>query len=258
MRVKIYQIGNDSVFGVGPEGGELKAVAGPGLFAPEGFRFPYGVEAGGVGVVFGVGAVGNDKDLHILKQTAARPEGLPLVAVDLVEGFPDGYAPAFEFHMHQRQPIDQDGHVIAVVMAGALVPADGVLVDDLQAVLVDVFFVDQGDVFGAAVVPPQHLDEILLDLAGLFHNVFVGVGDGVDKELVPLAVGKGVVVQGLQLAAQVGDELRLGVDGQVGIALFGELPDEGFPPAPPRSGKRPSGWARGCTQPGRCPRWWRR
>ena len=58
--------------------------------------------------------------------------------------------------------------------------------------------------------------------------MLVGVGDGVGKELVPLAVGKGVVVQGLQLAAQVGDELRLGVDGQVGIALPGELPDKGF------------------------------
>ena len=69
--------------------------------------------------------------------------------------------------MHQRQAVDQDGHVIAVVMAGALGLADLVLVDNLQAVFVDVLLVDQGDVFGTTVVPPQHLDEILLDLAGL-------------------------------------------------------------------------------------------
>ena len=225
---KIYQIGNDSVFGVGPEGGELKAVTCPGLFAAQVFCFADGVEPGGVGVVFGVGAIGDNEDLHILKQTAASPEGLPLVAIDLVEGFPDGYAPAFEFHMHQRQAVDQDGHVIAVVMAGALGLADLVLVDNLQAVFVDVLLVDQGDVFGTTVVPPQNLDEILLDLAGLFHNMLVGVGNGMGKELIPLAVGEGIIVEGFQLTAQVGDEFRLGVDGKVGIPLFGELPDEGF------------------------------
>lgn len=48
--------------------------------------------------------------------------------------------------MHQRQAVDQDGHVIAVVMAGALGLADLVLVDNLQAVFVDVLLVDQGDV----------------------------------------------------------------------------------------------------------------
>ena len=90
-------------------------------------------------------------------------------------------------------------------MAGALGLADLVLVDNLQAVFVDVLLVDQGDVFGTTVVPPQNLDEILLDLAGLFHNMLVGVGNGMGKELIPL-----------------------GVDGKVGIPLFGELPDEGF------------------------------
>ena len=128
--------------------------------------------------------------------------------------------------MDQGQTVDQNGHVIAVVVAGALVPADGVLVDDLQPVVVDVFLVQQGDVFGSAVVSAQHLDEILLHLAGLFHNVFVGVGQGFMEKAVPLTVGEGVVVEGFQLTAQVGDEFRLGVDGQIGIALLGELLDE--------------------------------
>lgn len=58
--------------------------------------------------------------------------------------------------------------------------------------------------------------------------MLVGVGNGMGKELIPLAVGEGVIVEGFQLTAQVGDEFRLGVDGKVGIPLFGELPDEGF------------------------------
>ena len=223
---KVHQIGQDLVLCVRPEGGELEAVAGLGLFVAAGLSLADGIEPGGVGVVLDVGAVGDDEDLHILKQAAARPEGVPLVAVDLVEGFPDGHAPALEFHMDQGQTVDQNGHVIAVVVAGALVPADGVLVDDLQPVVVDVFLVQQGDVFGSAVVPAQHLDEILLHLAGLFHNVFVGVGQRLVEKAVPLAVCKGVVVEGFQLTAQVGDEFRLGVDRQIGIALLGELLDE--------------------------------
>ena len=223
---KVHQIRQDLVLCFRPEGGELEAVAGLGLFVAAGLGLADGVEPGGVGVVFGVGAVGDNEDLHILKQTAARPEGVPLVAVDLVEGFPDGHAPALEFHMDQGQAVDQDGYVVAVVVAGALVPADGVLVDDLQPVVVDVFLVQQGDVFGSAVVPAQHLNEILLHLAGLFHNVLVGVGQRLVEKTVPLAVGKVVAVEGFQLTAQVCDEFRLGVDGQIGIALLGELPDE--------------------------------
>ncbi len=51
--------------------------------------------AGGVGIILGVGAVRNNKDLHILKKAAGRPEALALIAFNLVEGLTDGDAPAF-------------------------------------------------------------------------------------------------------------------------------------------------------------------
>lgn len=224
---KIHQIRQIPVVGVGPEAGELEAAAGLGLPGPLVlFGFPDGAVPGGVGIVLGVGAVGYHKDLDVLIEAAARPEGVPLIAVDLLKGLPEGDAPALELHMDQGQAVDQDGHVVAVVVAGPLVGAYGVLMDDLEMVVVDLLFVDEGDVFSGAVVPVEHLDKILLDLAGLFQNVLVRVGNDTGEELIPLAVGKLVAVQGLQLPAQVGDQIRLLMDGQILIALLLEHPEE--------------------------------
>ena len=89
------------------------------------------IKAGTVGVVFGVGAIGDHKDLYILKQTAACPEGIPLVAVDLVEGFPDGHTAPLEFDMHQRQSVDQNRHVITIVVPGTLIFTNHILIDHL-------------------------------------------------------------------------------------------------------------------------------
>ena len=57
--------------------------------------------------------------------------------------------------MHHRQPVDQDRHVVAVRVGGAgaglvswVGSVDLVLVDDLQAIVVDVGLVDQPDVLG--------------------------------------------------------------------------------------------------------------
>ena len=90
----------------------------------------------------------------------------------------------------------------------------------------DVLLVDEGDVLGGAVVPVEYLYEVLLDLPGLLHDVLVGVGNGVLEELLPLAVGKLVIVQSLQLTAEVGDQVGLLVDWQIPIALLGEQMDE--------------------------------
>lgn len=219
---EVDEVGDHLVVGVRPEGGELKAVAGLLLFGLAGGRLPDGVKPGGVGVVLGVGAVGDDKDLHILEQAAPRPEGVPLVAVDLVEGLPDGHAPALELDMYQGQAVDQHRHIVAVVMLGPLLLAYLILVDDLETVVVDVLLVDEGDVLGGAIVPAEYLHEVLLDLPGLLDDVLVGVGNGILEELLPLAVRKLVIVQGLQLTAQIGDQVGLLVNLQIRIALLGE------------------------------------
>lgn len=223
---EVDEVGDHLVVGIRPEGGELKAVAGFLLLCLAAGCLTDGVEPSGVGVVLGVGTIGDDEDLHILKEAAPRPERVPLIAVNLVESLPEGHAPSLELDMYQWKTIDQDGHIIAVVVPGPLLLTHLVLVDDLETVVVDILLVDEGDIFGGAVIPPEHLHEVLLDLPGFLHDMLVGVSNSVGEEPLPLAVGKLVVVQGLQLAAQIGDEVGFLMNLQILIALLGEQLDK--------------------------------
>ncbi len=118
---EVHQIGDHPVVGIGPEAGEFKAVAGLLLLRCAGLRVLDGVEPGAVGIVFGVGAVGDHEDLHIFKQAAACPEGVPLVPVDLVERFPDRHAAAFQLNMHERQTVHEHRHIIPVIVPRSLI-----------------------------------------------------------------------------------------------------------------------------------------
>ena len=84
--------------------------------------------SGGVGVILGMGSVGDNENLNILIQAACRPKAVTLISLDLVKGFPDGNTTALQLHMNQRQTVHQNGHIIAGIVAalGFLV-----LVDDL-------------------------------------------------------------------------------------------------------------------------------
>lgn len=220
---EVYQIGNDFVVPIRPEGGELKAVAGLfGFISSLALLFDVAA-AGSVGIIFRVGAVGDDENLDIFKKAACCPEAVTLVALDLVERLADGHAAAFQLDMYQRQAVDEDGYVVArVVVARSLL----VLVEHLQTVVVDVLFVQQVDVFGRAAVLPQHLHMIELNPARLFQNAVVCARDAVLEKARPLAVRKGVVVQPLQLAAEVGDERGFVVDLQIFIPLRTQKPQK--------------------------------
>ena len=187
-----------------------------------------GIVAGAVGVVLGICAVGDHKNLRILVQTAARPERIPLVAVDLVERLPDGHPSPLQFHMNQRKAVDQNRHIVAVIMPCAVCLFYLILVDDLQAVVVDVLLVDQRDIFGAAIIPVQYLHIVFLNLPGLFRNMLVGVGNYITEKLPPLRIGKLVVVQLFQLAAEVSNQFILGMQRQIGVALLAQQPDKLF------------------------------
>ena len=166
---EVDQVRDRFVGGVGPPGSELEGVGVGGLglaLAARGLGDV--VEAGGVRVVLGLGAVGDDEDLDIAEQAGASPEGVTLVAVDLVEGLADGHAAALELDVHQWQAVDEDGDVVAGVVGACI---DDVLVGDLQAVIVDVRLVDKPDVLGLAVVPDESLDVVFLDAAGLLRDL---------------------------------------------------------------------------------------
>ena len=143
----------------------------------------------GVGVVLRQRAIADHKQLHVLEQPRACPEAVPLVAVDLVKGFANVDTATFEFDVHHRQAIDQDGHVVSVRACGAAVPlTDLVLVDHLQAIVVNILLIDQQDVLRRAIVPLQQLDVILLDAHRLLDDAIVRPGDPLGKELLPLDI----------------------------------------------------------------------
>ena len=91
---EVNQIRDDTVVCVCPEAGELKAVAGLFLLLLAGFRVLDRIEPGAVGIVLGVRAVADHKDLDILKQTASGPEGISLITVDLIECLSNRHATA--------------------------------------------------------------------------------------------------------------------------------------------------------------------
>ena len=181
------------------------------------------VAPGGVAVVFGQCAVGDDKQLHILEKAAPRPETLSSIAPNLVERLPDVHATSLELDVHQRQTVHQHGHVIAVLALAAL---RHILVDDLETVVVNVLLVNEPHIDGGAVVPRDGLDIILLNQRGLLLNAVVGVGDDAGEEMLPFPVAEAQVIQFLQLDAQVGDELPLALDGKILVGLRLELADE--------------------------------
>ena len=111
-------------------------------------------------------------------------------------------------------------------MPGPLALAYLILIDDLEAVVVDVFLVNEGNILGSTVVPAEHLHEVFLNLTGFFHDMLVGVGNGIVKELLPLAVAELVTVQRFQLTAQIGDEVGFLMNLQILIALLGEQLDK--------------------------------
>ena len=160
---KVDQIRNNAVVGIRPEGSKLKAIAGLFLLCLLRIGILDMVEPGGVGIVFGVGAIGDHEDLHKLIQTAGCPKTVPLIAVDLIESLANRHTPALQFDMYQRQTIDQNGHIIAVIVLGTIIGGHGVLIDHLQNIVMDVLFVNQDDIFALTVIPLQHLHMVFLD-----------------------------------------------------------------------------------------------
>ena len=88
----------------------------------------------------------------------------------LVKGFTNCDAALFQLHLHERQAVHQDGHVVAVGVGAGLLK----LLDHLHLVAGDVLLVQQVDVLNAAIVKHEVVDIVILNLAGLLHDAVAG------------------------------------------------------------------------------------
>ena len=63
-----------------------------------------------------------------------------------------------------------------------------ILIDDLQPVIMDVLFIYECNILGKTIITGQNLDIVLLYLSGLFHDMLIGIGNGIFEKIIPLCV----------------------------------------------------------------------
>jgi len=125
--------------------------------------------------------------------------------------------------MNKGQTVDQNRYIVAsIVLALRFL----ILVDHLQAVVVNILFIYKLNVLRSSIIPAEYLHMIRLDGTAFLNDAFVGIGKGLREETFPLAVSKGIVIQKLQLPSEVGDQTIFVMDGKVLIPLRGQQPDE--------------------------------
>ena len=137
-------------------------------------------------------AIGDHKDLDVFKETASRPKRFTIVTIYLVKSFFDLHAPALELDVHHRQAVDQDRDIITVSSPAVL---HAVLIEHLQAVVVDIGFIQQIDVFHAPIIAAKQLDMIFLDDCRLFLNAIIGICQLGSKKALPLIIAELEAVQ---------------------------------------------------------------
>ena len=145
---KINQIRDHTIVGVRPEAGKFKAVACPRLACSSFLMFLFRISSGTIGIILRICSIRNDKNLNILIQSTPCPKRLSLIAVNLVKCLTNSNTSSFQFNMHERQTINQNGHIIAIVVLCAVLFADRILIDNLQSVIMDVCFINQCNILG--------------------------------------------------------------------------------------------------------------
>jgi len=85
----------------------------------------------------------------------------------------------------QREAIDEDGDVVPCFIGTCSL---FILVNHLKAIVMDVFFVDEVNVLGSAVVTPEKLFIVGLNFSGLFDDAFAAIGKSLGKEALPFSV----------------------------------------------------------------------
>ncbi len=142
---------------------------------------------------------------------------MALVAVDLVEGFFEFEAAAFEFDLDQRQAVDEDGDVVAVFVLA--LHAD--LLRDLVLILTPVLLVEKFEVKAVAIVAGD-LEAIAEGFGALEDIAFVEVVEHFSE----LVVGDADAVVLFELGFEVGQQGGFVLDGHILVTQADELADE--------------------------------
>ena len=124
-----------------------------------------------------------------------RPERLPLITVNLVKGFTDSHTSSLQLDMYKGKAVDQYCNIIAIVVFCTVFLTGCVLIDNLQPVVVDVLFIYEHNVFGRSIITSQYLDIIFLYFSCLFHDMLIGIGNGIFEKIIPLCIGKLIMIQ---------------------------------------------------------------
>ena len=217
---EVYQVGNYLIVRVRPKRRKFKAGARPAFLRLTRAGVFNGIVARAVGIIFCIRSVADNENLNVLEKPATCPKRISAVTIDLIKCLANGDAAPLKLDMNKRKAVYQNSYVVAVIMPRALRGADCILIDDLQAVVMNVVAVNERDVFRQAVVAPQHLNIVFLNLRRLLRNAVIGVGNNRAEKSRPLAVAELVTIKLLKLPAQVCNQFLLRVNRDIIIAAL--------------------------------------
>ena len=179
-------------------------------------------KACGVRIVFRFRAVRDHKHLHEVEHGPACPERIPQITVDLVESLLDAHPSALQFDMHQWQTIHEDGHIVAVLISALHL----ILIDHLQAVVIDVGLIYQTDILRLAIIHRQVQDIAFpLNHLRLVLDGHLIIRDH-RQQARPLRITQCDIVKQFKLMAQVLQKPYLILHLHVLIALLLQLLDQ--------------------------------
>ena len=223
---KIKQVWDNAVVRISPKRRKLKAIAG---FAADFLRnrnVTDSVTARRIGVILRVCPIGYDKYLDIFKESTSSPEAISLVSVNLVKCLLNRDSPPLQLDVDSRKPVNQDCDIVSIAAAGTFFGANFILVDDLQAVVMNMVLIQQSNIFRAAIVLAERLYIVFLETpCFLYNSVFVWC-NAMSKEPIPFTVAKLKRIQFFNFTAKIFHKVIFRVNGKILIALFAELPDK--------------------------------
>ena len=163
--------------------------------------------------------VADDENLNIFVEAGCCPETISLVAIDLVECFTNSHSATFQFRMDHRKAVHEDCHIVPIVMPTIVIY---ILVDDLQAVVMDAPAVNQSDILCRSVVALKDLHIVLLNHPRLLNDTVIRIGKNAREKLFPFGITEGIVVKKFQLVTQVPGQVFFFMNLQILVSLPGQ------------------------------------